>query len=142
VVSAAHFRQRRRAHSLPLAECRVGLLVRHVEDSDPHNPDVVYNKGHLLQQHTFFLGDVNFYYEVRGVKYYRRSALLRTCTAARPHSAPRRAGLATALLCTPIAVHAVLCRSNRIAAGCCVHGGYCGARSTPGRSSCRSEAGQ
>jgi hypothetical protein len=43
-------------------------LVRHVEDSDPHNPDVVYNKGHLLQQHTFFLGDVNFYYEVRGVK--------------------------------------------------------------------------
>ena len=47
----------------------VGMaLVRHVEDSDPHNPDVVYNKGHLLQQHTFFLGDVNFYYEVRGVK--------------------------------------------------------------------------
>lgn len=30
------------------------------------NPLVVMNKGHLLTQHTYFIGPVNFYYEVQG----------------------------------------------------------------------------
>lgn len=45
------------------------LELRHVEDSDPWNPDVVYNKGHLMNQFTFFIGEVNFYYEVDGHRY-------------------------------------------------------------------------
>lgn len=37
---------------------------RVVQDSDPYNPDVAYNNGHLLHQITFFIGPVNFYYKV------------------------------------------------------------------------------
>eukprot|EP00397_Hematodinium_sp_SG-2012_P020512 GEMP01021137.1.p1 GENE.GEMP01021137.1~~GEMP01021137.1.p1 ORF type:complete len:704 (+),score=133.52 GEMP01021137.1:71-2182(+) len=37
-------------------------MIRTVYDDDPENPDVVYNKGHLLLQLTFFIGPVNFYY--------------------------------------------------------------------------------
>lgn len=37
---------------------------RVVPDSDPDNPDVVYNNGHLMHQITFFIGPVNFYYKV------------------------------------------------------------------------------
>lgn len=43
--------------------------LRVVEDNDPHNPDVQYNNGHLMMQTTFFIGPVNFYYELRGKKY-------------------------------------------------------------------------
>ncbi len=43
--------------------------LRIVTDSDPENPDVAYNKGHLLHQFTFFIGEVNFYWEVDGKKY-------------------------------------------------------------------------
>jgi transcriptional regulator with XRE-family HTH domain/uncharacterized RmlC-like cupin family protein len=45
------------------------LPLRVVEDDDPNNPDVVYNNGHLMHQCTFFIGAVNFYWEVDGEKY-------------------------------------------------------------------------
>ena len=37
-----------------------------VEDNEPMNPLVVMNRGHLLAQLTFFVGEVNFYCTVRG----------------------------------------------------------------------------
>jgi len=40
--------------------------LRCVDDSDPENPDVVYNNGHFLHQVTFFIGAVNFYWEHGG----------------------------------------------------------------------------
>ena len=43
--------------------------LRVVNDSDPNNPDVAYNNGHFLHQMTFFVGPVNFYWEVNGQKY-------------------------------------------------------------------------
>jgi choline kinase len=43
--------------------------LRVVGDNDAENPDVVYNNGHLMMQTTFFIGPVNFYYELRGKKY-------------------------------------------------------------------------
>jgi methylphosphonate synthase len=43
--------------------------LRVVSDPDPENPDVGYNNGHLMMQTTFFIGPVNFYYELRGKKY-------------------------------------------------------------------------
>jgi hypothetical protein len=42
--------------------------LRVVEDADPASPDVAYNKGHLLHQTTLFIGPVNFYWEIDGVK--------------------------------------------------------------------------
>ena len=42
--------------------------LRVVDDNDPHNPDVIYNNGHFMHQVTFFVGPVNFYYEVDGEK--------------------------------------------------------------------------
>ena len=43
--------------------------LRVVDDNDPNNPDVIYNNGHFMHQVTFFVGPVNFYYEVDGVRY-------------------------------------------------------------------------
>lgn len=43
--------------------------LRVVENDDPQNPQVIYNNGHFMHQVTFFVGPVNFYYEVDGVKY-------------------------------------------------------------------------
>ena len=43
--------------------------LRLVDDDDPHNPDVAFNKGHLLHQLTFFIGEVNFYWIVDGEKH-------------------------------------------------------------------------
>ncbi len=43
--------------------------LRVVDDDDPRNPDVAYNNGHFLHQLTFFLGPVNFYYEVDGKRH-------------------------------------------------------------------------
>ena len=40
--------------------------LRVVADNDPANPDVAFNKGHLLHQLTFFVGAVNFYWIVDG----------------------------------------------------------------------------
>ena len=45
--------------------------LRVVQDADPRNSDVSYNKGHLMNQFTFFLGEVNFYWEESGVRYCR-----------------------------------------------------------------------
>ena len=42
--------------------------TRYVKDSDPYNPDVIYNRGHLLHQLNLFVGPVNFYYEINGKK--------------------------------------------------------------------------
>jgi transcriptional regulator with XRE-family HTH domain len=33
-----------------------------VNDSDPENPNIVFNNGHFLHQFTYFVGPVNFYY--------------------------------------------------------------------------------
>jgi len=43
--------------------------MRVVEDSNPENPNVSYNKGHLLHQCTFITGEVNFYWELDGFRY-------------------------------------------------------------------------
>lgn len=45
------------------------LELRNVTNLDPENPDVIYNKGHLMNQFTFFIGEVNFYWEDQGKKY-------------------------------------------------------------------------
>ncbi len=41
-------------------------ILRPVQDNDPEHPDVIYNKGHLMHQVTFFIGEVNFYWEEGG----------------------------------------------------------------------------
>jgi methylphosphonate synthase len=38
--------------------------LRVVSDAEPDNPDVAYNNGHLMHQTTFFVGPVNFYWEL------------------------------------------------------------------------------
>jgi methylphosphonate synthase len=43
--------------------------LRHVEDADPNNPDVQYNNGHFMHQLTFFIGPVNFYWEIEGERH-------------------------------------------------------------------------
>ena len=43
--------------------------LRHVSDADPKNADVAFNKGHLMHQMTFFIGEVNFYWELNGQRY-------------------------------------------------------------------------
>lgn len=43
--------------------------MRVVEDDDPDNLDVAYNKGHLMHQCTFIIGAVNFYWEVDGKRH-------------------------------------------------------------------------
>lgn len=40
--------------------------LRVVDDADPDNTDVAFNRGHLLHQTTFFIGPVNFYWEIAG----------------------------------------------------------------------------
>lgn len=43
--------------------------LREVQDSDPNNPDVVFNHGHFQHQYGIFVNDVNFYWEVNGEKF-------------------------------------------------------------------------
>jgi hypothetical protein len=43
--------------------------IRVVRDANADNPDVAYNKGHLMHQMTFFIGPVNFYWQVDGRSY-------------------------------------------------------------------------
>ena len=33
-----------------------------VKDTDPDNPEAVYNKGHFQHQTTFYIGEINYYY--------------------------------------------------------------------------------
>ncbi|MFH7339359.1 helix-turn-helix domain-containing protein [Streptomyces sp. KHY 26] len=42
-------------------------MLRVVEDDDPDNPLVQWNRGHLLYQFTYFIGPVNYYYRWNGV---------------------------------------------------------------------------
>ncbi|GIG88045.1 helix-turn-helix domain-containing protein [Plantactinospora endophytica] len=44
-------------------------MLRLVEDDDPDNPAVNWNKGHLLYQFTYFVGPVNYYYRSDGRSY-------------------------------------------------------------------------
>lgn len=41
-------------------------ILRTVEDDDPANPAVRWNNGHFLYQLTYFIGEVNYYYEWQG----------------------------------------------------------------------------
>jgi transcriptional regulator with XRE-family HTH domain len=41
-------------------------MLQAVPDDDPDNPAVRWNKGHFLYQFTYFVGDVNYYYEWQG----------------------------------------------------------------------------
>ena len=43
--------------------------IRVVKNNSSDNPDVAYNKGHFLHQCTFFIGEVNFYWEIKGIKH-------------------------------------------------------------------------
>lgn len=43
--------------------------IRVVGDARADNPDVAYNHGHLMHQMTFFIGPVNFYWQVDGRSY-------------------------------------------------------------------------
>ena len=45
--------------------------LRVVDNNDPYNPDVIFNNGHFMHQTTFFVGPVNFYWEVNGEKFCR-----------------------------------------------------------------------
>lgn len=46
--------------------------LRVVDDDDPRNPDVVFNRGHLLHQYTLFVGPVNYYWEQDGRRFCRK----------------------------------------------------------------------
>jgi len=43
--------------------------LRVVSDSDPDNNDVAYNNGHLMHQATFFIGPVNFYWDINNTRH-------------------------------------------------------------------------
>ena len=47
-------------------------MLHEVDDDDPDNPTIQWNKGHLLFQFTYFRGDINYYYEWNGVKHCTR----------------------------------------------------------------------
>lgn len=40
-----------------------------VDDTNPDDPGVVFNRGHLLHQYTVYLGPVNYYWEVDGERF-------------------------------------------------------------------------
>jgi methylphosphonate synthase len=44
-------------------------MLRVVADNDPENPAVQWNNGHFLYQFTYFVGEVNYYYEWKGRKH-------------------------------------------------------------------------
>lgn len=79
------------------------LELRKVADSDPYNPEVIYNKGHLMNQFTFFIGEVNFYWEDKGEKYSHEMNTGDSChiTPFAPHTFasrnPEKAGLIIAV---------------------------------------------
>ena len=66
-----------------------------VEDNDPNNNTVQWNKGHFMHQFTYFIGDVNYYYI--GPDGKKRVAVMNTGdsvygTPFRPHSFTTRKG--------------------------------------------------
>jgi transcriptional regulator with XRE-family HTH domain len=44
-------------------------ILHHVSDCDECNSSVEWNNGHFLYQFTYFIGEVNYYYEFQGRKY-------------------------------------------------------------------------
>lgn len=44
-------------------------MLHVVTDNDPDNPSVQWNNGHFLYQFTYFVGEVNYYYEWNGRKF-------------------------------------------------------------------------
>jgi transcriptional regulator with XRE-family HTH domain len=46
-------------------------ILHPVNDCLANNPTVEWNNGHFLYQFTYFMGDVNYYYEFRGCKQCR-----------------------------------------------------------------------
>jgi cytidyltransferase-like protein len=63
-----------------------------VQDNEAMNPLVVMNKGHLLTQQTFFIGPVNFYCTIQGVRYCKPMNTGDSCliTPYVPHSFTKR----------------------------------------------------
>ena len=66
-----------------------------VEDNDPNNTAVQWNKGHFMHQFTYFIGDVNYYYI--GPDEKKNVAIMNTGdsvygTPFRPHSFTTRKG--------------------------------------------------
>jgi methylphosphonate synthase len=66
-----------------------------VEDNDPNNTAVQWNKGHFMHQFTYFIGDVNYYYI--GPDGKKNIAIMNTGdsvygTPFRPHSFTTRKG--------------------------------------------------
>ena len=63
-----------------------------VQDNEAINPLVVMNKGHLLTQQTFFIGPVNFYCTIQGVRYCKPMKTGDSCllTPYVPHSFTKR----------------------------------------------------
>jgi len=43
-------------------------ILHHVNDSDPQNQTIEWNNGHFLYQFTYFVGEVNYYYEFAGIR--------------------------------------------------------------------------
>ena len=43
-------------------------ILREVDNNNPEDKDVAYNRGHLETQMTFYVGPVNFYYKIQNEK--------------------------------------------------------------------------
>lgn len=67
-------------------------MLTTTQDNEPMNPLVVMNKGHLLTQQTFFIGPVNFYCTVQGIRYCKPMNTGDSCliTPYVPHSFTKR----------------------------------------------------
>jgi len=66
-----------------------------VDDNEPDNPNVQWNNGHFMHQFTYFIGDVNYYYQ--GPDGKKKVAIMNTGdsvygTPFRPHSFATRKG--------------------------------------------------
>jgi methylphosphonate synthase len=48
----------------------------HVNNNDPSNPEVQWNNGHFMHQFTYFIGEVNFYYQTSNGE--KRVAIMNT----------------------------------------------------------------
>ncbi len=74
--------------------------LRFVENSDPDNPDVAFNSGHLMHQLTFFIGEVNFYWIADGKKHCSEMNTGDSCyiTPFTPHSFTSRSTSAPGLI--------------------------------------------
>ena len=44
-------------------------MLRYVNNNNPNNKDICMNNGHFMWQMTYFIGSVNFYYELNGERH-------------------------------------------------------------------------